>query len=115
MLLLTQWWDEALGGLVALRPEDTGLPFWLWCWCAPAETVVQVVVTRASSLADGEWSAVALHPQLRLLDGEPLSGRDLDLLALWLRRNGAAVARYWRQDLMFTQEFLRCLVPVDLT
>ena len=112
MLVMKEWWDEALGGLVALRPDDTGMPFWIWCWCAPAEYVVQVVVTRARSLADGEWSTIAVYPDLRLLDGEPLSGRDLDHLAHWLRWNGAVLARYWRQDVMFTEEFRRRLVRV---
>jgi hypothetical protein len=112
MLLMRAWWDEALGGLVALRPDDTGLPFWVWCWCAPAEPMVQVVVTGAPSLADGEWSTVAVHPDLRLVDGEPLSGRDLDQLALWLRWNGTLVARYWRQEVMFSAEFREGIVRV---
>jgi hypothetical protein len=113
MLLMRRWWDEALGGLVALPPDITGLPFWVWCWCAPEETEVQVVVTRASSLADGEWSTIAVHPDLRIVDGEPLTGRDLDRLAHWLRWNGAMVSRYWRQEVMFTPEFRERLVRVE--
>jgi hypothetical protein len=105
MLLMSDWWDEALGGLVTLCPDHTGLPFWIWCWCAPADPVVQVVVTRAPSRANGEWSTIAVHPDLQHVDGEPLSGRDLDQLAHWMRWNGALVARYWRQDVMFTAEF----------
>jgi hypothetical protein len=112
MLLLSAWWDEALGGLVPLRPEDTGLDFWLWCWCQPASEEVQVVVSGAAGLADGAWSTVALRPVLRVLDGEPLSDRDLDRLARWLRANGAAVERYWRQETMFAADFLRALVPL---
>jgi hypothetical protein len=113
MLLLGAWWDEALGGLVPLRPEDTGLGFWIWCWCAPAASgEARVAVTRTSRLVDGDWSLVALRPALRVVDGEPLSGRDLDRLARWLRANGAAVERYWRQETMFTADFLRILVPL---
>ena len=92
-----------------LRPEVTGFDFWVWCWCAPDSGDVRIVVTRAIHLADGEWSAVALRPALRVADGEPLSGHDLDLLARWLRANGAAVERYWRLDLMFAENFLRSL------
>jgi hypothetical protein len=51
-----------------------------------------------------------VHPDLRHVDGEPLSGRDLDLLTHWLRWNGTTMARYWRQDVMFTAEFQRLLV-----
>lgn len=112
MLLMSEWQDEALGGLIALPPDDTGVPFWIWCWCAPAEPMVQVVVTDVRSLADGEWSMISVHPELRFLDGEPLSGRDLDWLAQWLCRNGIAVVRYWRQDTMFTDAFRRSLMPI---
>jgi hypothetical protein len=112
MLVLRDWWDETLGGLVPLRPEDTGLAFWIWCWCSPTSDDVQVIVTCSPSLADGEWSTVALRPEFHVVDGEPLSGHDLDRLACWLRVNGAAVERYWRQDVMFTKDFLRSLIPL---
>jgi hypothetical protein len=75
--------------------------------------VVQLVVTRAQSLADGEWPTIAVNQDLRLVDGEPLLGRDLDQLAYWLRPNGTVVARYWRQEVMFTADFRKRLVRVE--
>jgi hypothetical protein len=76
--------------------------------------VVPVVVTRAPSLVNGERFAVTAHPDLDLVDGEPLSRRDLDRPGHWLRRNGGVVARYWRQELMFTKEFRERLVCVEI-
>ena len=92
MLVLRDWWDEALGGLMPLRPEDTGLDIRVWCWCSPASDDVQVAVTASAPLADGEGSMVAPRPALRVVDGEPVSGRDLDLLARWLSADDAAAS-----------------------
>ena len=95
-----------------LRPKDTSPAFWIWCWCSPTSDDVQVIVTCSPSLADGEWSTVALRPEFHVVDSESLSYSDLDRLACWLRVNETMVKRYRRQDVMFTKDFLQSLIPL---
>ena len=91
---------DDLGGLVAVGPEVSGVPFWIWCWNGGVldEAEPLVLVTRGPSLPDLPAARIAVHPEVGVIDG-PLVEADegFPLLVAWLEANRGVIGGYWHQ------------------
>ncbi len=97
-----RFWMDRLGGLVAVGPERSGLPFWVWCWHGGVSEEAAdplVLVARRPSLRAEAVARVSVWPMAgAVLDG-PLLEADggFGRLVAWLEANRPALCGYWYQ------------------
>jgi hypothetical protein len=92
---------DRLGGLVAVGPERSGVPFWVWCWNGGVseEADPLTLVARGPSLHEDPVARVSVWPTAgTVLDG-PLLEADIGFgrLVAWLEANRPVICGYWYQ------------------
>jgi hypothetical protein len=82
-----------------LFPKHTGLPFVVWIsYRGNAQHDVRVKVSPSPKAIASEMAAVALRPEVRVVEGS-LSGGDLALLKQWISLNHDVILSYWNGDI----------------
>jgi len=108
-------WPLALEGLVAVGPEVSGAPFWVWLWAGGRlrDAPPVVLVTPGPGLRDGRVTRVALLPEVAVLGGPAIEVDEaFGPLAAWLEANRDAVADHWFQrDATRPNDHLRRVEP----
>jgi hypothetical protein len=107
---------HALTRLVAVTPEVSGAPFWVWAWAGGMlrDAAPTVLVTPGPGLRDSRAARVAVFPEVAVLDGPAIEvDEEFGRLAAWLEANRDAIADHWFQlDAIRPEEFLAQLRPV---
>ena len=91
--------SEDLFLMANLFPKHTGLPFVVWIsYRGNAQHDVRVKVSPSSKAMPSEMAAVAVRPEVRVVEGS-LSGGDLTLLKRWISLNHDVILSYWNGDI----------------
>ena len=102
--------------MVALFPDDTGLPMVIWAnrsYNAPHDIRLRVMQAHGDRMDPHNLAVVALRPSVRVLQGH-LSDTDRRAVADWWHLNQAAVLDYWRQaPSLPTGQFMQRLQKLD--
>lgn len=105
-----------LSGLVAVQPELTGVPFWIWCWQGGVLKSAEptVLVTPKPRLIIASFARVALYPEIAVIGGPAIEvDEEFERLVVWLEANRDAISDYWfRQDAASADDLLALLQPI---
>src|SRR5690348_178913 len=104
-----------LSGLVAVQPELSGVPFWVWCWRGGALKSAEptVLVAPKPRLLLASFARVLLYPEIAVIGGPAIEvDEEFEQLAAWLEANRETICDYWfRQDAASADAFLVQLRP----
>ena len=107
---------DELSLMVALFPDDTGLP--MVVWASPSYGVghdvrLTVMMAHGDRMDPNNLAVVALRPAPRVEHGH-LSSADLRAVTAWWQLNQTAVLDYWRQaPSLPTGQFMRRLAKLS--
>ena len=102
--------------MVALFPDDTGLPMVIWA--SPSYGVghdirIKVMQAHGDRMDPNNLAVVALRPHPRVRHGQ-LPQDDLDAVTAWWLLNRLPLLDYWRQSPPLpTGQFMRQLQKLD--
>lgn len=96
--------EDQLFEMANLSLEKTGLPFIVWI--SPGMNNprdIRIKVSRTPRPAP-VMTSVALRPEVRVIDGEPLSRDELTKLRAWVSLNWDVLVDFWDGRIEYTED-----------